>query len=382
MSDPVLFDSSPSGGVILAYGESSTMPRRSRAFFVGVGILIFLTAFLIATLAWVLTTRIPVPRNTLLIAYVRPGAALPDWTPHLWKETQIRARPFPVFVGLQFNNSGEIMPFAIMRSGLRWQNLSPSSEDQPTHLLALSASWSDYFQPVWLQVWPTAINELMNATSSSSNVNEAHIGGPITDHVWRTNGSVQHIANLSHLPQLGPNSLDLQYFPDLWPLLQNLFRTKGVTPVLPTPPTRVAWAENEQGDISIGFQFNELLSSTTKAELAGSFGLTERKPYTLPDNTVLMERRLPYDLFQTSTTTEWALAENKKLIFSENQVIFGQPDLLIPAPPLPAVCQGTRIGAFDTKTLASIRQAFQLQSEVDIPRLILVEKNGELRVCW
>lgn len=383
MEDVVIQDSTPKGSALLAYGEA---PRR---FPFVLGILVAFAVALVVILASFgtvfLTQSIPVPVDPIVLLYVQPNAALPYWTPEMWRDAQRQAKPFPIFVGFTRDTTGDTHPFAITlrtfrsedaRTSWVWQLIQPIQNK--TTLATpheLTGSWLAFIQPAWLRIWP---DRLFNTNASATD--DIALSGPVSAHQWKTD--LAFAATPAGEPR-GANYLDLNALPTAWPYFETALREQGLDLNLDAAPIAFSWIQDDAGNLTVAASFADELTTSTKAQLAGSVGVTDKTTYTLPDNTVVNELTLPYSTLQTSSGTEIALEDGRKLLFEGKDVIVGDPALLVETPHLPEACKGRILAAFDSKSINQALPTLGISSSSLSPMsLFFVEANGKLNACW
>lgn len=381
MDDAVIQDTIPKGSALLAYGEA---PRRF-PFVIGVALALAALIISVGLGTVLLTQSIPVPIDPIVLLYVQPNAALPYWTPEMWRNAQRQAKPFPIFVGLTRDTTGDTHPFAITlrtfrsedaRTSWVWQLIQPIQNK--TTLATpheLTGSWSAFIHPAWLRIWP---DRLFNADASATD--DIALSGPVSAHQWKTD--LDFAAAPAGEPR-GANYLDLNALPTAWPYFETALREQGLNLNLDAEPIAFSWIQDDTGNLTVAARFADELTTSTKAQLAGSVGVTDKTTYTLPDNTVVIELTLPYENLKNSSGTEINLEDGRKLLFEGKDVIVGNPALLIETPRLPEACKGRILAAFDSK---SINQALPTlgisSSSLSSINLFFVEANGKLSACW
>lgn len=385
MNEPIIHDSTPAGNAILAYGETSRPKRLSTILAVLTGlVLVFGIGVMLYT---IFGATLPVPQDVALLTHVPSSVSLPSGSPRLWLDAQRQSKAFPLFVGLRISSDGKQQPFAITlrtfsgdkrHTSWIWQLLQ--NEETPFTLYAprdFTPGWSESLSSAWLHVWPSRLL----GTQESGLADGESFGGIITSDRWKTNlllsTSVQEQKLL-----LGQNFIDLTTFPLAWSLVEPALQNIDLNLELTTEPSAAQWSVDETGESSVALDFQEAPNLQTKAELAASVGLFDREAYTLPDGTVVTENRLPLSTLNESTSTEWALDEGKEIVFEEKAVRLGATTLSSPAPTLPSHCQGRMVATFDLRSTQTILNRLLTSPLVTGRRVVLLEEEGNLVICW
>jgi hypothetical protein len=136
-----------------------------------------------------------------------------------------------------------------------------------------------------------------------------------------------------------------------------------------------------EGLLSVALRFDEPLTSTTRAEIAGSTGLADRREFPLPDGTVLTEFRLPFDL--SASTTEWTGENGMRASIQGQDVYLGDVSAFGIQTELPKNCSGSLIAVLDGKSINDLFEKLLRFSIFEVPnQLIWLESDGNAVLCW
>ena len=371
MPEPIIHDSTPTGNAILAYGESSRRSRLPIILAFAAGLLV--CASIAFVLAVALGKTVPLPAATSAVLYVKPGTTLPDDLPDVWKNARTMSGPFPVILGLRRDDSGGQVPFAIVPSFINAAR-GPSSwafrliEDVPSASVIMTSPRSlagslgalaD--RNTWIRIWPDKLlTDASDATALGS------ISGTISDGAWRTD--IKTPGNVESLDRIaGQDFVSIRTVPGAWPMIESMIRDQGIGLRLTVPPSTVSWAFDQDGRMSLELHFDAPMSTTTKAELAGSEGVADTRDYTLEDGTVVTELRLPMH----------------GIVFRGQDVFLGNPDGVSSTSEIPPSCRGPIIAALDGKSISNLLSMFHLPTIFDIPdRIVWLERDGNVVACW
>lgn len=386
MPETIIHDSISSGSALLAYGESPQLKKNK--LFLALGIVIALLITLVTASILVLRTKIPLPRSTVALAFIWPQQKIPDSWPVLWKQAQIKNAPLPFFAGLAKDTPEHYSPFAVgifgladavkIKSGaikLLSENEFQDYVYQP--IGNLPASKRDY-AGVWLKIWPEEITAVGLPTDFDL---KKGFGGPISGNIWKTNLVISALTD-THSAINGQNYILVSAVPELWPSIQELLAEKSINLNLDILPESITWNTGEQAITSLKLEFNEAINATTAAIIAGSIGISDSKPYTLPDGTVIREMRVPYQTISASTSSQWTTDDENQLIIDVNTAIIGDRTELENEVQLPENCQGGVLALFDPKNLSPVFDKYGFKLTPDGRQLIFLENRGYLNVCW
>lgn len=375
MSDNTIHDSTPAGNVILAYGESS--PRfapRQRFLIAGGGIVV---ALLCSVIFFLHQIKIPLPENTVVLAYAHASTPLPTGSSDTWKNAQRDAAPFPALYGFTKNETG-LHPFAIPL-GFKKKLLSDQAEAaaQNRSLSSLGFGITSYFSSAWLRVWPERVMGKGNEQESLV------LAGPIKNGVWSTKVPISTAPSKNESATDTPNTINFQHLPQAWPIISELLENMGWNTAFDEAPTALHWSWDKNSNLSLQFDFLKPLSTETKAKIAGNEGIFDHTSYTLADGTVMREDRLPLRQIETATSGKFELSEEKKLIFIDTSVLIGNEESFNASQKLPETkdCTGSTLATFDQISVAKIFSAIGLPPQ-NLTSLTFKQAGGELRICW
>jgi len=386
MPEPIIHDSTPKGNAILAYGESSRRSRLPIILALAAGVLV--CAFAALSLAVALGKTIPLPATASAILYVKPGMPMPDGLPEIWTKARTMSGPFPVILGLRRDDgTGGQVPFAIVPSFVSAAS-GPSSwafrliEDSPSGPVVMSSprSIAGSFRAfadrnVWIRLWPDRL--LTDATVAD---NDGSIKGTFSDGLWRTDiKAPDGIETRDRIS--GQDFVAIRTVPGAWPVIESMIRDQGIDLRMTVPPSAVSWTFDQDGRMSLEMRFDAAMSTTTKAELAGSMGLADTHEYTLEDGTVVTELRLPMQAVSSSTDTSQDAFD--RIVFRGQDVFLGNPDAFSDTTELPQSCRGPVIAVLDGKSVSNLLAMFHLPFIFEIPnRIVWLERDGNVVACW
>lgn len=296
--EPIIQTTTPTSSPILAFGRASSVPPYTKllAIIAGVFAVFAIGAFLL------FRTRIPLPEHILFTAAVRGGTTLPDGVPAVWK-LAVEHTSAPSILGVAVVNGGPI-PFVmtarkisdsalhIERSGVITfvsEGDIPRSATRPLRdLLALVIQ--TIVHPAYLVLDPRAIDERLGD----------RIEGPVDRRgVWKTD--IRLTAKpFSELPA-GDVAIDLDAFPDAWPILTSISREANFPLEIGERPNQIGWSSASDSTPLVDLRWTTPISTSTKVALAAAAGISDASPYRLPDGVVVDELRLPQDTHPSST---------------------------------------------------------------------------------
>lgn len=352
------------------------------------GILITILITLVTAVVLILRTKIPLPRSTVALAFVWPSQKIPDRWPALWKTAQIKNAPFPFFAGIAKDAQENYSPFALgifdltdavkIKSGVIKLLSEVEFQDYVYEPIRnLPASKRDY-TGAWLKIWPEAIKS--EGLPSYFDLKKG-LGGPINGNLWKTNLVISAIPDTRSASK-GQNYILVSAVPKLWPSIQELLAEKSINLNLDILPESITWNTGEQVITSLKLEFSEAINATTAAIIAGSIGISDSKPYTLPDATVIRELRVPYQTISASTSSQWTTDDENQLIIDVKTAIIGNRTELENEVQLPENCQGGILALFDPKNLSPLFDKYGFKLTPDGRQLIFLENRGYLNVCW
>ncbi|MBU1349008.1 hypothetical protein KJ781_02990 [Patescibacteria group bacterium] len=379
MSEPIIHDSTPKGSAILAYGES---PRRS-----SIPIILALAAGMIAVaciatlVAVSVSDAVPLPADTISILYLKADATLPTDTPSTWSSAQSTAKPFPILVGYRRDSDGSVKPFAILprcfgSGGQTTWALRLTDERISTKrvsLLDLAGSIRTLIAPSWLRIWPRRAFPDLDSTPD-----DASVGGALTPTSWNTDVK----SPASHIDgDIGRNTLDIEAFPGAWPVVESSFRARGLDLRLTERPVSASWSMDLDTRMTVSLTFSEGLSAKTKAEIAGSLGISSLTPIALDDGTPINELAVDETAFVHATSIRGI--EDVEAVFLGPLAIIGPIGASLEALPMPQSCTGQVLAAFD---IAGIRDSLTERGIPTFPgspkRLLWTTGSGTILACW
>lgn len=364
MPDTIIHDSVSSGSALLAYGESPQLKKNTALL--ALAVLMVVVIILTGAITLLLRVKIPLPESTAALAFIWPNQKIPQEWPSPWKQTQAANSPFPIFAGLAKDSDDQYHPFAVSIFG------KISSEK---HFLSynyetfgnLPARVTDY-AGTWLKIWP-------------DNNPKKGLGGLLIGKLWRTDLPIPTHSGVIYKPA-GRNYLLISAVPKLWPKIERLIAEKGINLNLDTLPEAISWNSDDQSITSLKLEFSEAINATTAAIIAGSVGIADNKLYTLPDETLITELRLPFQSIEASTSGQWLVNGKNQLTLSEKTAIIGMETEQMNETILPDYCKGAVLAVFDVQDLLPMFENFGLKKTTDIQRLILLETGGYLNICW
>ncbi len=375
MNEPFILDSTPKGNAILAYGETSRPKTYKKLLYaILIGLAVFgCMAFFVKTL---FMATIPVPTQTIALAYLSGSSALPSSSPRIWTEAQQQAHGLPFFVGFDTTDQNDIRPFAITLRNifakpsvtswiwqLRQDDQRPAQNRSPRSLVS---SWGEYAAPAWLRIWPDQLH------LAFSNGDQTSFGGVLANRHWKTDlTSPKSPLQPAHI--FGQNFINLSTLPVVLPTLD---LAQAAT------PTAVYWSVDTNDQISLRVESDHPFDLNTKAAFAGAAGIFDEEPYTLPDGTVMNERKPPIKTIQQSTSTVWELKDQRQLTISDTVIALGHTEPLQKELAVPQSCQGSIIAAFDTETLAELLETLGVKTISSLQPLVFLQDNDHVTLCW
>ncbi|MFH1077683.1 MAG: hypothetical protein V1745_00155 [Patescibacteria group bacterium] len=379
MAEPLIHDSTPKGSAILAYGES---PRRMR-----LPIILALAAGMIAVSGVVLfavvtfSDVIPLPDTAISVMFLKTDAPLPAEAPVAWVEARTTAKPFPVLVGYRRDTDGTVQPYAIVPrctgsggvTSWAFRLLDDDATSSRTSLRSLAGSVRNLFAPSWLRIWPKrAFQDLSDAPDDMS------IGGSLTLSTWKTDVK----APISGTTEdVGRNVLDLDTFPGAWTIVESSFRSRGLGLQLTERPKSASWSIDPEGRLTVLLAFHDDLSGRTKAEIAGSLGISSLLPTTLADGTPVNELTIDATGFETATSVR--SDEGIEAVFTDAVVHIGPSDGSLEDIPTPKSCSGPILSAFDLDESREFLTSHGIPIFPGTPQRILwTTDTGKVSACW
>ncbi len=249
---------------------------------------------------------IPLPENAVILAAVRGETPLPETLPEVWKRA-VEHTSFPSLLGLA-RDGNRLVPFALTIGSVG----SPSLHEERAGIFslvsedALSHSTSHPLSGVLFLLARTFTSRAF-LTLDLRVIDERlafSIAGPIDrDGAWNTGVKLPH-RDVRELPS-GDNAIDLEAFPDAWPIIQRVSRGANFALDIADRPNAIGWTSTSDSIPLVHLRFDAQPSSSTVRMLASSAGLVDRVAVKLPDDVVSEEFRLP-SLASASTSIEIA----------------------------------------------------------------------------
>jgi hypothetical protein len=388
MTDAIIHDTTPTGSALLAYGESPKNKSRW-IIFVAFGIALLLSLALLG-IGETLRAEIPLPKSTILIAYIRTSDQLPSFVHEIWKSAREKNSHLPIIVGLAKDQNDEVQPFAITifrinetrpeKQGF-WKLATNNDfgETERVKLSSLPNSWKEFSANAWVRIWQSRIQS--NPISENTTEDIDHVGGILSTNQWQTEIDIAPIKDGQSRIQ-GQNYVNVSEIPKSWPFIETLLREQGFNIKLETEPMAISWSFDNERNLSALLEFEQPMTSATRAVLGGSAGLSDKSVYSLGDGTIFTELRLPVLSISQGTTTEWTLESGDKLIFDENTMIFGNPELISQEREVPTRCNGNIVAVFDNIGIQRLISKLGFGDIPNLDRLYWLEKDGKLVFCW
>jgi hypothetical protein len=376
MRDPSGQNLAPRANAVLAYGAIS----RARVWGPAAALIFGFLILALGAFVWhILSTPLPVPKTAFLIFYARPSLTMPDGAPAIWREMQIKSKPWPMLAGMAKNSNNQPYAFAITPSLFSsWVLHGPESADatEPRPLSDL-ADWHSYFSRAWLQIWPGKIGE-----TGSISALEQHFGGALTPKTWSTDLPAPAVVTQPQL-YFATNYLDIKSLPFMWPILENELRNQGINMNLGITPAQISWRVDTKNGLQLALGFENPIDAGLRAQIAASFGLVERQPYALSDGTISDELITPIQELGRSPTSTWILSDGENLIFNEKTVLYGLNigETWVKIPPESKSNQGV-LAIFDTQTLSALATKFGFKNLLLPEAITLTESKGKLKLSW
>lgn len=366
----------PQGNAVLACGVISRARVWGPAATLILGFLILAAGAFI----WrIISTPLPLPKTTFLLFYIRPSLPLPQGAPALWRETQIKSKPWPIVAGLAKNSNNQPYAFTVTPSLFNsWILHSPESAIENEHRpLSALTNGRDYLHRAWLQVWPSRMGD--QALSLGF---EQHFGGQLDSQSWTTDLRAPTSPAVSQF-YFGTNFLNVQSLPFMWPIMENELRNIGINMDLSVQPAQISWRIDAKNGLRVVMGFEDSIDAGLRAQIAAGFGLVERQPYALSDGTISNELVAPIQTLSQSPTGSWRLDDGESLIFNEKTVLYGLniEEEWVNIPPDSMLSPGI-LAIFDQKTLSKVAEKFGFKG-LRLPESITLEENkGKLKISW
>lgn len=387
MNEPVIRDATPAGNAIVAYGE--TRSRNILPIILAAAAAVIVMLILAGIVKTLLGATLLIPSNVSALAYVPSDHPLPETAPSIWRETQKKAGPFPIMVGLS-KEQGEQTPFAVGPRNLSksdatkswiWQtvSLAPQVALGKKTPRSLVKSWRDYAAPAWLRVWPERLFAWNADPTDSGTV--WSLGGPIIGNSWKTD---VHLPVSSEEGERldGPNGIKISALPSIWPKIEETLRAAGFNLHLSETPDLVRWSKEEDGNISLLIEYEQFPTGKGLQELAGGLGLTDYAVFTLEDGTVVPELRLPSGLEQ-GTSTEWMLKDGRRVLKTEKGLLVGRAKVfdsqVIDLDDCP---KGKKVAIFEESAVRQVLDGIGMGFIWSRESILWINNKNGLYLCW
>lgn len=384
MSDSLIHETASQTNAVFAYGE-----RPKRRLILGVLFGVVALAIMIALSAWMFVRQpLPLPTRTAWLAYVPSSLALSNEAFQPWRSLDGGASFGPVFIGSAIDEEGRDYPFLVrlrMSAGNGiWMLATDASVSEYITLTPekINFTWSDWFSPAWLRMWPSVA---LGASGGEFDV-DFSLSGRLTSQGWMTNAAFALPESSSVAEIDGPNFLDLEALPQARPFVEAALQQYGVDTGLIDAPSRLIWDTQKliptsSTEMNLAVDFSAPVSSSTILAIAAARGEFDREWWSLPDETVVRELRLPEQILADATSSPaWIQHEGRRLVLGD--VLWNPAKIK-----LPAFCHGRIIAVLDREALQPLfaQTPFVMSekmSDFQINRLIFSVVEGKLRICW
>ncbi len=247
-------------------------------------------------------TRIPMPERVVFVAMVRGGTKLPSDIPNVWKRA-IEHTIAPTLLGIAMEN-GRPNPFALTMHRIT----DPSLRVERSGLLAF-VSDRELPRASSMTLGATFLLALRTLASPAYLIVDSHaldtrlldqMRGPVNKlGVWTTDIRLPS-KPYTELPP-GDVALDLETFPEAWPILTAVSRDAGFPLTFEERPIRIGWTPASNSAPFVDLEWALPISTSTQLAIASAAGISIAVPYRLPDGVVVDELRLPHAFPTTSS---------------------------------------------------------------------------------
>ncbi len=367
----------PQGSPLLAYGTSRGLAINRKILALIAGIFVLALILFVA----ILLPPIQLPERTFLVATVRSHSPLPHGSPEAW--TVATQSGMPSILGIALTDSGpeafSATLFSAPKTSLHTQrnglfvfisdqelpHLSSMRWISPSALIAKTIA-----DPAFLRVIPSVFSPSVEGT----------IDGPIRNGTWETNIPVSATSNLD-LPDTDA-AIDLRAFPEAWIPVQRILTKTSLSFDSIDPPSIIGW-NSTTGTLSrVDLLYEGGASSSTILDLASQVGLSDTRPYTLPDGDVVSELEQPTSILQATTTTSWT-GENGTLSLIDSGVRLSSPETATSTASLSrsSCSSGRPVLAINQSLLENIFQMTGFSLALSVDRVEATVNHGKLFVC-
>lgn len=383
----------PSESVIAAYGTASW--SRFLPQLVGVGASI-LGLILVIGFFWLFAGKISLPEQTVFLGvatphtlYARLSTETRDQLPEPWRLVINGRSRWPVLFGT--SRAGTEWEFfaitprfslpshpGLLTKTVRAVSVLSTRLDQPTTSTTTYLSW-------WTKTLrhPSAQAqfELNPAALTSSFLGNDTIQTILYQDHLQTNLPSAHLKK-SDTPLTG--DIFLRFDPQTTTtarsaLLQSLNLGAGEGTQTLIQPTQLALNYSSSGTISqISFMTEEPMSSSTKVSLLAALGFSKKAVVTLPDGSLLVERRLPNEEELKKESSYTITGGSLELTDTTYRLQKGATST---SSTLPPCGQGVTIGRFSPTALRQLLSALDLRFLPHSTGLQLYEDHDHISVC-
>ncbi len=279
----------PQGNHLLGFAEKK-QPPWLKIGLIAISALVLVGAVL--GISFFIFGKIPEPKNQVVLLAVRGGTELPSFVPQLWKDAAKSSR-LPVFLGMT-EESGKFGIFAITP---RWSGLRADYRQDSGLFSFASAEKIELDGNVKTTLAAGAfINLLLNPAyltldqGKIAGTDSSLVSGPVDSSGWRTDLNLKHTEGQNASDE--DIQVDLEAFPEVWLIIRRSLKdTNGID--IDEMPSSIGFSVNERGLDKLKLIFPRTPADTTLLKLAGSVGIMDLVPYTLPDGTSAIELKLP-----------------------------------------------------------------------------------------
>ena len=244
-----------------------------------------------------LQRHIPLPERVVVLAVVRGKTHLPEGIPIVWKRA-IEHTYAPTLIGIAMVY-GRPSPFALTMSRI----MDPMIRIERSGLLTF-VSDREIPRTSSMTLGAAFLLALRTLTSPAHLMIDLHalderlrdrMQGPVDGlGIWKTNVQLPSKPYVE-LP-LGDVAVDLETFPEAWPILAAVSRDAGFSFAFEDRPSRIGWTSASDSTPIVDLEWASPIATSTQFALAASAGFSTVAPYRLSDGVVVDELRLPSTL--------------------------------------------------------------------------------------
>lgn len=371
MDNHIIDASIPSGSVILAYGSPSPRTRIPKILATIAGIFGILLGLVI--LCALTCNNVPLPNDTVALAYLPSGTALTEDAPAPWRDAVNADSRFPTFVGYTLQQDDSLVPFAIVprtvslpteAKTFAWKLVAQQTmASEPTSFFGLPGHLTSYLRGSWLRLdW-----------------GDTHLSGTLKNGHWMTDAQLPTATNATR-SFFGDGYVDLTTFPDAIAFVGGTVATLGIEAPDAFGASTLRFAHGTSST-AVVFGFEQDMTPETKVRLAEAAGLHDTVIVTLPDGSTRADLQPPTKLLAGTSSTSWTVG-GLELNLTPREATFSSGLIGWNQTQVPDRCPGQLVAAFDPESQRRIQGVLRIFVPDIHSTLYWMEVEGKLHACW